>query len=242
MKLLFIFLFIPITFSTFAQVKSISPLSCSTWGPDQFLDFETVQRAAPPRPYERYPAVYTPGASTYESFGKNRGVYAWHPDNVPYHYINNVQVLRWNICDNQTYRIFITDMFDSILYSAPTTNSCGLIIFPDSLTAFHKRFFIRILPSDKKTLGGDLRVINFSSIELIPREEEERLAVLNQLKSCNNLECKIKILKEQKATLDILSLLELEKLKDPTNKNIDKLYWEIVSQIRYEYSGISWER
>jgi hypothetical protein len=245
MKSLFIFLLIGFTsYHAFAQVKAFSPLSCFTWGPDQFLDFETVQRNALPDLLGPYNYTLNPSPSSYESFGKNRGVYSWLPDTDRFQYINNVQVIRWNFVDTQTpYEITVKNIFDEALYSTSTENSCGVIIFPDSINTIDNIILIHIKANtDQYERGDQLKMINFSHVELRPRNKAERLATLKELQSCSSIACKIEKLKADHATLDILSLLELEKMKDPKNKDIDKLYWEIVSQIRYEFSNRAWER
>lgn len=241
--LTFLFLLCLSFYHATAQVKAFAPLPCSTWGPDQYLSYEEVQRIAAPDPLGKYMAVTsTSSAARYETFGKDRNVYSWLPDTDHYSYINNVQVIRWNIVDKETvFKFIVKNIFDDELYSVSSENSCGVIIFPDSIQTQNNIVFIAIKPQDID-FSDQLKVINFSHVELHPRKKEERLAILDQIKACSTLECKIEKLKAYNAILDMLSLLELEKMKDRQNKTIDKLYWEIVSQIRYKYSYRSWER
>jgi len=242
MKSFFTFLFIGFTFyQASAQVKAFAPLSCYTWGVDQFLDFETVQRLGPFQP--PYTAGRPYNATSYQSFGEDREVYSWLADDQRYQYINNVQVIRWNINDRDTrYKITVSDMFDEEFYSLSTENSCGIIIFPDSIEAQKDVVFVKIRTEDQRNMRAGINVINFGHVELHPKDKAKRLSILQELQSCTSLECKIEKLKAHNALLDILSLLELEKMKDRQNKDIDKLHWEIVSQIRYEFSVRSWER
>lgn len=228
----------------FAQVQPFAPLSCFTWGPDQYLNFETTQHNAVPEVQGKYKTADSdpPTVSQYEAFGKDRAVYSWLPDDQQYAYINNVQVIRWNIQDDKPYTIYIMNIFDETLYSVSTENSCGVILFPDSIETMKNMLVVKIKYADQQDIRAGLRVINFSQVVLLPRKQEERFSILKELQACNSLECKIEKLKSYKATADILSLLELEKMKDPKNKAVDKLYWEFVSQRRYDFAHRSWER
>ncbi len=242
MKSLLIFLFLSFSFfRAIAQVKYVSPLSCFTWGPDQFLDYETVRRNAPPEVQGPYQPVTSPSLQSYQSFGQDRSIYSWLSDDQHYKYINNVQVIRWTINDQKIpYKITITNLYDEELYSITTENSCGIILFPDSIDTQMPYIQVKIKSSNPSVR---LETYNFSLVSLKPRDKDERLNILKELQACNSLECKIEKLKSHhNTTLDILSLLELEKMKDRQNKSIDKLYWEFVSQIRYEFSIRSWER
>jgi len=226
-------------YSSSAQVKWINPLPCDSWNKGNFLSFEVMKRSTPePQQNGKYMQVYSPSQSSYHNYTNNKKVYSWNPYSNDY--INNIQVIRWTIQDDKSlYKFVVSNIYDEIIYEVASDKSCGLIIFPDSIIDYGT-LHIEIKPKDPEYFP---LIGNFARRLLISKmDDPQRLSILKEIQSCTTLECKIEILKSYDKTLDILSLLELEKMRDPLNPIIDKLYWELVSRMCYDNSSKSEER
>ena len=243
MKLFFLAPFILFaTLTSFAQVKMIAPLPCNTWGNDQFLSYEEIDGMMPKQKEpgkHKYMSYNYQSEDNYNSYPSKNKIYSWNLDRG-YEYINNIQVIRWIIQENTSfYKISVLNIYDELLYEIENDNTCGIIIFPDSVSTNSEKQVI-IIEIKPRSSDNKLLMNNFSKIFIEP--SPQKLSILKEIQGCTTLECKIEVFKLYKKNLDILSLLELEKMRDPQNKQIDKLYWKFISEIMYNVCGLPDER
>lgn len=218
-KPLFIFVIFILCYSASAQNqwKYIAPLKCDTWGKPQWT------------PYD--PVLFGQGDSIpeeeYLSFDQDDRISFISP-HIKDTYVNNVQIIRWQINKPEdTYDISISNDGE-IIYRAPA-EQCGVILFPDSLfgESEHKYLSLSLIPSNDQPY-----TFNRPSFFIQPVKEVLRKAILNELKSCPTIDCKINLLIQQNRLWDAMSVLELEKMRDPDNLALYSVYWDVARKAR----------
>jgi hypothetical protein len=231
MKQIFsIFIFLLLAYSSSAQnhVKDIAPLKCDTWGKPQWSSYHPVA------------AQNSLEISQQEflTFDQEYDVSFISPQVDYVSYVNNIQIIRWQIRNTEKkYKVRITNVYDEIIYEAPT-EQCGLIIFPDSLYDEEARYIsLKVIPAD-----DERPVFNRTSFSIKPLEEVSRKAILDELKACPTIDCKVNMLVKQNRLWDAMSVLELEKMKDPDNLALYSLYWDLARKARLEWAQLSRER
>ncbi len=224
-----IFLFFSFSYSSFAQTqwKNLAPLPCDTWGKPQWSS------------YEPYPNAYGNEISkeVFLSFDQNYNISFISPDINYTTYINNIQIIRWQIKNTAyTYDVKILNMYDEVIYQVKA-EQCGLIIFPDSLLEEdvpYVRMSIAVSNSEER-----IPPISFGTKAV---EDISRKAILNQLKNCPTIDCKIDLLVRQNKIWDAMSVLELERMRDPDNLALYSLYWDLARKARVNWAYKSYER
>jgi hypothetical protein len=195
--------------------KFIQPLPCGTWGEQNW----TIYTA---KDLER--KTY-PGAVDLDSY------YNFQPSNEvsfltrDQDYINNVQCIRWTLDETEEpFKITVSENGKRVILYEAETKGCGLIFFPDSL--------MKSPYSELQVIveGGGLPTKYFY---FAPLFKMKRQSYLSDLKKCGEIKCQVGTLIREQKYREALSLLEIEKLRDPENPELETIYWRTASRIRF---------
>lgn len=213
--IIFQLLFLMLGYTVQAQ-KFIQPLPCGTWGEQNW----TIYSA---KDLER--KTY-PGAVNLESY------YNYEPSNevdflvtTETGYINNVQCLRWALDKTEEpFKVTVSENGKRIILYEAETKGCGLIFFPDSLLKS------RYAELQIVVEGGDMptKYFYYSSLAMMKRK-----TYISELQDCAEIKCQVGTLIREQKYREALSLLEIEKLRDPYNTELETIYWRTASRIRF---------
>jgi hypothetical protein len=214
-SIIFHFVFLLLGYTAQAQ-KFIQPLPCGTWG-EQNWSIYTV------KDLER--KTY-PGAVNLDNY------YNYEPSNeVDFlvnnesGYINNVQCIRWTLEETEEpFKVTVSENGKRIILYEAETKGCGLIFFPDSLLKSRYSELQFVIE------GGGLATKYFY---FTPLYQMKRNSYLSDMKTCGEIKCQVGTLIREQKYREALSLLEIEKLRDPNNPELETIYWRTASRIRF---------
>jgi hypothetical protein len=202
-----------------AQAEYVQEIDCKAWGTEQVVSpsVNTIQHYIfKPRVVER---------------SDDNNLTSLTPENQQPGYIQNTVALRWNVKDKRiSYTVTFRNIFDEEIYKT-TLTGCALLIYPDSLLKQEETKALTVAIA--RTEGAEPRTETLYHLK--PLADEERTNWLNQLSTCEELECKLNTLAAKGYLLDVLTLLELEKLKTDPDPTLLSKYWELVTILKKSY-------
>ncbi len=216
-----------------AQNNGITQLPCGTWGVNSFGTIEEVYNA---KEYKYTHVGYT--NDNYKSFDAEWPISFWTP-NENSSYLYNIQFIPWEIKDHSIkYHLTIQNIYDVVIYDEPI-NTCAVALN----LAFLKEevFSIKIEPLNQNT-PSPYWIAYRQKCMLLPLEVNKKKYVVTKLNECSSLACKIEVLVKENLLLDALSLLEVEKINNKNDPNIDRMYWKVASIVRLSSLQLSMER
>ncbi|MDB5257555.1 MAG: hypothetical protein JWM14_2250 [Chitinophagaceae bacterium] len=199
-----------------AQNFTIQPLACGVWGKENWSTYtETdLQRKSYPGPVD---------LEQYNRYKPSNDVSFLAEDQ--YGYINNLQCIRWSLeQDAVPYKVTVKENGKRVILSQAVTTGCGLILFPDSLMKF-KTSTLEVTVEQE---GYYPMHYSFKAIH-----KKERSELMDQLLTCADIHSQVGILLKNEKYREALSLLEIEKLRNPGDPDLDNLYWRTASRIRF---------
>jgi len=199
-----------------AQNFTIQPLACGVWGKEKWATYTEMdlQRKIYPGPvdlevYNRYQPSNDVSFLAEDQFG----------------YINNLQCVRWGLeKENIPFKVTVKENGKKIILSEAVTTGCGLLFFPDSLMTY-KNSTLEITVEQEGYYP-----MNYSYKAI---QKKERHAYMKELQACADIRCQVGTLLKQEKYREALSLIEIEKLRNPNDPDLESLYWRTASRIRF---------
>jgi hypothetical protein len=211
-----IFLFAFLLFAYAAKAQSfLKPLACGTWGEQNWKIYSIED-------LERKTMIGVVDIDSYTNFIPSNEVSFITQDQ---RYINNVQCIRWTFEETEEpFKITVSENGKRIILYEAETKGCGLLFFPDSL--------LKTSSSELQVIveGGGLETKYFY---FTPEPKMNRKYYLSELKKCDEIKCQVGTLIREEKFREALCLLEIEKLRDPQNPELETLYWRTASRIRF---------
>lgn len=211
--------FLVLTFTAKAQKYSIQPLPCGVWGKENWTEFTEEDLEELPRyvNLEHYDA--------YE--GSNEILFLTQDEGGGY--INNLQCIRWSLQESEEpFKVTVSENGERIILYEAETKGCGLILFPDSL--------IRSIYSTLEVVVERENRIAMQ-FSFSPDFKSKRKEVLAEMHTCAEIKCQVGTLIQNRRYREALSLMEIERMKNPLDTELKNIYWRAASKIRL-YSGL----
>lgn len=177
--------------------------------------------------------------STYEDYLASRGMITGQirendanirtvtPLFSSYEYVVDEIFLRWTLADTSiAYSVRVADIMDTELLKNDVPD-CALKVYPDSIMKQHNSEIL-IMTIERKNRESFNLGLNYV---LKPMAREKRTAIRNQMRSCANFECQLKVLLDRKLYVDALSFIEgtIERYPSDTDY-LQKKYWKIANE------------
>lgn len=194
----------------------IQPLPCGVWGKENWATYTEMdlQRKTYPGPVD---------LEIYNRYKPSNDVSFLAEDQEGY--INNLQCVRWGLeKENIPFKVTVKENGKTIILSEAITTSCGLVFFPDSLMKYKSSTL------DITVEQEGYYPMNYSYKAI---QKKERNEYMNALKTCADINCQVGTLLKHEKYREALSLVEIEKLKNPNNPDLESLYWRTASRIRF---------
>jgi len=199
-----------------AQNFTIQPLACGVWGKENWSTYTEIdlQRKSYPGPVD---------LERYNKYLPSNDVSFLAEDQ--YGYVNNLQCVRWSLeQDAIPYKVTVKENGKRVILSQVETTGCGLMLFPDSLMKY-KGATLDI------TVEQEGYYPMYYSYKAIHKKERNEL--MDQMLACGEIRCQVGTLLKNEKYREALSLLEIEKLRNPYDTDLDNLYWRTASRIRF---------